>query len=130
VTRWRFFVLDEDDRILQVSEEYHETMGKYLGCSVWEFLPRAEQVLRPHFGEARSTGAVVERTVFYAGGTVDLRIVPSGGSLTVHVSGRTQLDVRTLGTLAASLRKIEAELAARAPAQHDRRARESLRALL
>lgn len=116
----RFFVVDADDRIVQVGEEYRESMARFLGHSLWEYLPRAESLFRPHFDEARETGHEVETTVFYAGGTVDLRIVPSAWNLAVHSTRRTELNVRTLGTLAESLRLIEAELTAREPARRDR----------
>ncbi len=125
----RFFVLDYDDRIVHVSEEYHETMGRFLGHSVWEYLPGAEKTFRAPFEEARRTGRPVEATLFYAGGLVDLRIVRSGDSLRVEQMRRTNLDFRTLGTLAAGLRRIEEELADRAPEQHDPRALASLRVL-
>lgn len=125
----RFFVLDADDRIVQVGEEYRESMARFLGHSLWEYLPQAELLVRPHLEQARQSGCEVEATVFYAGGTVDLRIVPSAGNLAVHSTRRTELNVRTLGTLAESLRLIEAELAAREPARHDRRAAGSLQVL-
>jgi hypothetical protein len=125
----RYFVLDAEDRIVQVSEKYHENMGRFLGHSVWEFLPRAEFLFRPHLEEARRTGGPVTTTVFYAGRTVDLRIIPSGNWLAVHPRSRTELNVRTLGTLAESLRRIEAELDAREPERRDPPAPVSLRAL-
>jgi hypothetical protein len=125
----RFFVLDTEDRIVQVSEKYHESMGRFLGHPVWEYLPRAEFLLRPHLEEARRTGRPVESTVFYAGRTVDLRIVPSGQSLAVHPTSRTELNVRTLATLAESLRRIVAELDAREPVRHDPQAPVSPQAL-
>lgn len=125
----RFFVLDAGDRIVQVSERYHENMGRLLGHPLWEYLPRAEFLFRPHLEEARRTGRPVESTIFYAGRTVDLRIVPSGESLTIHPKSRTELNVRTLATLAESLRQIEAELDAREPGRHDQPAPGSLQAL-
>jgi hypothetical protein len=125
----RFFVLDAEDRIVQVSEKYHENMGPFLGHPLWEFLPRAEFLFRPHLEEARRTGRPVESTIFYAGRTVDLRIVPSGESLAIHPTSRTELNVRTLATLAESLSRIEAELDAREPERRDPPAPASLQAL-
>lgn len=125
----RFFVLDAEDRIVQVSEKYHESMGRFLGHPVWEYLPRAEFLFRPHLEEARRTGRPVESTIFYAGRTVDLHIVPCGQSLAVHPTSRTELNVRTLATLAESLRRIEAELDAREPERLDPQARVSPQAL-
>jgi hypothetical protein len=123
------FVLDAENTIVQVGEEEVAAMAPFLGHSLWDYLPHGEEVLGPHFDEARRTAAEVESTVFYAGGTVALRLVPSGEVLVVHATRKTELDVRTLGTLAASLRTIERELAARAPAQPDRRALGSRQAL-
>ena len=128
--RPRFFVIDANDVIVQVSEEYQGSMGHFLGHPLWEYLPRAELLFRPHLEQARRTGEEVESMIFYAGGTVELRVVPAGESLTVYTARCTELNVRTLGTLAESLRSIERELAAREPAQPDRPALGSLRALL
>ena len=125
----RFFVLDADDRIVQIGEGSPRSMAGFLGHSLWEYLPQAESLVGAHFDEARQTGREVETTIFYAGGTLDLRIVPSAANLAVHSTRRTELNVRTLGTLVESLRLIEAELTARGPAPHDRPAGASLQAL-
>lgn len=122
------FVVDGDDRVVQVAEEDRETIGRYLGHSLWTFLPGAEALLAPFFDEARESAEVVESTVFYAGATHEVRIEPIGSTLAVRLSRRTELNAATLATLAESLRTIEAELAARAPARRDRRAPESRRA--
>jgi hypothetical protein len=123
------FVIDAENTIVQVGEEEVGRMAPFLGHSLWDYLPHGEEIFGPHFDEARRTAAEVETTVFYAGGTVALRIVPSGTGVVIHATRRTELDVRTLGTLASSLRTIERELAARAPAQPDRRALGSRQAL-
>ena len=125
----RFFVLDADDHIVQVGEGSPRSMARFLGHSLWEYLPQAEVLVRPYFDEARQTGREVETTIFYAGGTLDLRIVPSAANLAVRATRRTELNVRTLGTLAQSLRLIEAELAARESVPHDRPAGASLQVL-
>jgi hypothetical protein len=122
------FAVDSDDRIVQTCDE-HEGMAPFLGHPLWEYLPHAEAILGPHFDEARDSGEDVEATVYYAGALADLRIVPSGRALAVHVIRWAALDVRTLGTLASSLSSIEAELAARAPARHGRPAVASPQAL-
>jgi hypothetical protein len=122
------FVVDGEDRVVRVAEENRETIGRYLGHPLWTYLPRADELLTPYFDEARASGDVVESTVFYAGGTYDVRVEPSGSDLAVRLTRRTELDVRTLATLAESLRTIEAELAARAPARRDRRAPSSRQA--
>lgn len=122
------FVVDGEDRVVQVAEEDRETIGRYRGHPLWTYLAGAEELLTPYFEEARASGDVVESTVFYAGGTHDVRVEPSGSDLAVRLTRRTDLDVRTLATLAESLRTIEAELAARAHVPRDRRAPSSRQA--
>jgi hypothetical protein len=129
-TRAWSFVIDETDRIVQVGDEMPGGMEPFLGHPLWEYLPHGQAVFGPLFEEARATGHEVETVVYYAGGTVGVRIVPSGKkSLVVYATRRIELDVRTLGTLSASLRVIEQELDARAPARPDRRALGSQQAL-
>jgi hypothetical protein len=128
-TRAWSFVIDESDRIVQVGDEMPGGMEPFLGHQLWEYLPHGQAVFGPLFEEARTSGSEVETIVYYAGGTVGVRIVPSGKSLVVYATRRIELDVRTLGTLSASLRAIERELAARAPARPDRRALGSQQAL-
>jgi hypothetical protein len=122
------FAVDADDRIVQTCDRHGE-MAAFLGHSLWEYLPHAEPSLKPYFEEARRTGHAVDAAIFYAGGLVDVRILPNRHSLTVHVTRRVTLDLSSLRTLAESLSSIEAELAARAPARRDRRALASRRAL-
>jgi hypothetical protein len=125
----RAFVLDAADRIDLVTEDSHGNMARFVGHSLWEYLPGAEPVLGPYFDEARQTGSTIDTSVFYAGGTVELRIVPSGNSLAVRSTRLTELDVTTLARLERSLRRIEAELAARAPVRRDSPAPASPQAL-
>jgi hypothetical protein len=122
------FAVDAADRIVQTYDD-HQGMAAFLGHSLWEYLPRAEHALRPHFDEARRTGAVVEAALFYAGWLLDARIVPAGQYLAVQVTHHAALDVSCLRTLAASLRSIEEELAARSPGRRDRPGLASRRAL-
>jgi hypothetical protein len=123
-----YFVPTPDDVIAHVSEPLQGTMGRYIGHSVWVRLPGSEGVFRPYFEEARETGREVEFAAFYSGAILDVRVVPAGGSLTVYPTRRSELDVRTLATLNASLERIASELDARARAPHGRRALSSLRA--
>ena len=123
------FVVDGDDRIVRVADEHRATMARYLGHPLWIYLPGSEPLLSPIFEEARRAGEQVESTVFYAGGTVDVRVDPTGAMLAVQLRRRTELNVRTLETLAQSLRTIEAELAARERERPDRQAPASPRAL-
>ena len=124
-----FYVLDASDRITQVSPGLKAKLGSFLGHSIWEALPQAEPLFSPHFDEARESGREVEYTEFYAGTVARRRVVPSGEALTVFVTPIRELDVRTLGTLAESLRAIEAALAEQASERPDRPALASLRAL-
>jgi len=108
------FVLDADDRITYVRDWPDDHgMSPFVGRVLWERLPGAEQILREKLEEARHTGRESEFAVFYAGRTHSVRVVPAADGLGVHVEQMTKLDVRTLSTLAASLRQIESELAAR-----------------
>jgi hypothetical protein len=123
------YVLDDEDRIVDVRPRASHSLGPFVGQVLWGRLPGAEPLLRPRFDEARSTGEELAFTVYYAGSTDSIRVVPHGRRLDVHVERLTELDVTSLGTLAESLRRIEAELAARESAPHDRPAPASLRAL-
>ena len=128
-TRAWTFVIDEDDRIVQVGDEDPRGMAPFLGHQVWDYLPKGQAIFGPHFDRARATGSEVETIVYYSGATVSVRIVPAGRSLVVYATRQTEVDVRTLGTLYSSLMTIERELAARAPAPPDRRAHGSRQAL-
>jgi len=123
------FVVDRDDRIVQVDDASRTTIAPYLGHVLWTYLPEARPQLAPCLEEARESDEAIESTIFYAGATVDVRVVPVGACLAVQLERRTELDLRTLETLAASLRSIEAELAARAPVRRDRPAPASPQAL-
>ena len=122
-------VVDGADRIVRVAEQHRAAAAHYLGHPLWLYLPGAEPILGPYLEHARETGDVVESTIFYAGGTSDITVEASGAFLAVRLRRRTELDVRTLETLATSLRRIEEELAARGPARPGRPARASLQAL-
>jgi hypothetical protein len=113
------FVLDDDDRITYVRPGSPGGLSPFIGRLLWERLPGAEPLLRDKLDEARRTGRVIEFAVFYAGRTQAVRAVPAADGLALHVEQLTELDVRTLATLAESLLKIEAELAAREPGQLD-----------
>ena len=124
-----FIVLDKDDRVVQIGPDLQERMAPFLGHVLWEHIPDAEPLYAPGFDEARTLGRAVEFPVFYRGRAKQLRAVPAGDALAVHVEILSELDLRTLGTLAASLEKIETELAGRAYGPLDPPAPGSLRAL-
>lgn len=114
-----YFVLDDEDRIVFVPMGHADSMRPFLGQKLWGLLPGAEPLFRHRFNEARRTGQEVAFTTFYAGRTQFVRAVPADDGLAVHLEALTDLDVRSLSTLAESLLKIEAELAAREPVQPD-----------
>ena len=124
-----YFVLDDDDRVLYVSLEFHDTRGRGVGHVLWNHLPRAREVYEPHFIEARATGKPVEALIFYAGRLKRLLVIAGGDGLAVHVENLAELDVTNLGTLRLSLERIERALAGRGSAQLDSRARASLQVL-
>ena len=124
-----YFVLDDDDRVLFVSLEFHDTRGRGVGHVLWDHLPRAREVYEPHFSEARATGKPVEALIFYAGRLKRLLVIAGGDGLAVHVENLADLDVTNLGTLRLSLERIERALAGRGSAQLDSRARASLQVL-
>ena len=123
------YIIDGDDRIVTVVGHFEDTLGPFLGHSLWEVSPQADRLFAPHFAQARRTGREVEFTSFYAGRLARRRVVPTGQTLTVYVTLLEELDVRTLGTLSESLLRVEAELAVRASEQLDQRAPASLQAL-
>lgn len=124
-----YLVLDAEDRIVRVGPGLADAFDPFVGRVLWERLPGAEPLYRPHFDEARRTGRPVEFTVFYASELKHMRATPAGTELAVHVRRLRVLDVTTLGTLATSLREMTSELADRSPAPPDPPARGSLRAL-
>lgn len=124
-----YIVLDSNDRVIQVGADLRDQLAPFLGHVLWEHIPDAKPLYGPSFDEARRSGSEVEFPAFYRGRAQRLRAVPGGDTLAVHVERLSELDVTTLGTLAESLRQIEAELAARAPERLDRPAPSSLRAL-
>jgi hypothetical protein len=124
-----YFVLDDDDRIVHVSREFHDTRGRGVGHVFWDHLPRAQEVYGPLFAEARATGRPVEATIFYAGRLKRLLAIPGGDGLAVHVENLAELDVTSLATLTRSLEQLDAVLADRASEQRDRRSHASLQAL-
>jgi len=124
-----YFVLDDDDRVVHLSREFHDTRGRGVGYVFWDHLPRAREVYGPPFAEARATGRPVETTIFYAGRLKRLLAIPGADGLAVHVENLAELDVTSLGTLTRSLEQLDAVLADRASAPHDRQSHASLQAL-
>jgi hypothetical protein len=124
------YVLDGGDRIITAGGSLEDTIGPFLGHSLWDVSPQAKPLFAPHFAKARETGLTIEFTSFYAGVLARRRVVPTGQTLTVHVTPLEVLNVRTLGTLTASLRRIAAALADQASEPRGPRAPGSLQAQL
>jgi PAS domain-containing protein len=124
-----YFVLADDDRILYVSQAFHDTRGRGVGHVFWDHLPSAREVYGPHFDEARATGRPVEALIFYAGRLKRLVVIPGGDGLAVHIENLVEVDVTSLASLLRSLEELDSALADRASEQPDRRSRASLRAL-
>ena len=124
-----YFVLDDDDRVVHLSREFHDTRGRGVGHVFWDHLPRAREIYGPSFAEARATGRPVETTIFYAGRLKRLLAIPGGDGLAVHVENLAELDVTSLATLTRSLEQFDVVLADRASEPHDRQSRVSLQAL-
>ncbi len=124
-----YVVLDADDRIAYVSAAFQEELGRWIGHVLWDHLPKADQVYGPVFDEARTTGRTIESVVFYSGRVKRLTVTPAADGLAVHVERLAELDVRTLGTLVASLERIAAVLSAPEHERHGSRAPASLQAL-
>jgi hypothetical protein len=124
-----YVVLDDDDRIIHVSQPLRSGLAPWLGHVLWDHLPGARGVCSPCFEEARVSGQPVESVVFYSGRVERLTAIPASDGLAVHVERLAELDVTTLGTLTQSLAQIEAALAARASVQPDQQSPVSPRAL-
>ena len=124
-----YVVLDDNDRVVHVSQPFHDTRGRGVGHVFWDHLPGAREIYEPHLAEARATGRPVEAVIFYAGRLKRLLAIPGGDGLAVHIENLVELDVTSLGTLTRSLQRLDAELADRACEQHGRRSHASLRAL-
>ena len=124
-----YFVLDDHDRVVHLSREFHDTRGRGVGYVFWDHLPRAREIYGPSFAEARATGRPVETTIFYAGRLKRLLAIPGGDGLAVHVENLAELDVTSLATLTRSLEQLDAVLADRASELPDRRSHASLQAL-
>lgn len=124
-----FYVIDADDRLIQVTAGLHEAMSQCLGNSLWECFPRADDIFGAHFIEARESGRELEFKTFYAGAAMRIRVVPAGESLTVYPERLAELNLTTIGTLIVSLLRIESALAGQESEPPDPPARASLRAL-
>ena len=124
-----YVVLDDDDRVVHVSQPFHDTRGRGVGHVFWDHLPEAREIYGPHLAEARETGRPVEALIFYAGRLKRLLAIPGGDGLALHIENLGELDVTSLGTLTQSLQRLDDVLAGRASVQHGRRSHASLRAL-
>ena len=107
----RWIVLDEEDRIVDVSDDAEPIFGSLLGESLWERFPAAGAVFAPYCDEARRTGRDVELVEFFEGTLKRVRYSPSGSRVRATWEILAAVDVSSLDTLQESLRAINAALA-------------------
>jgi hypothetical protein len=107
----RWIVLDEDDRIVDVSEEAEPVFGPLLGESLWERFPTARDVFAPYCEQARRTGQDVEVVEFFEGTLKRVRYSPRGSRVTAIWENLAAVDVSSLAALQSSLRAVVAALA-------------------
>ena len=105
-----WIVLDEEDRIVDVSEDVEPVFGPLLGESLWEHFPTARPVFAPYCEQARRTGEAVELVKFFEGTLKRVRYAPHGSQLTATWEVLAAVDVSSLDALQESLRSIVAAL--------------------
>jgi hypothetical protein len=109
VTQW--IVLDEEDRIVDVSENAVDVFGPLKGESLWETFPRAGEVFAPYCERARRTGEVVELVKFFEGTLKHVRYSPEGSRVTAIWENLASVDVSSVESLRHSLLEIADMLA-------------------
>jgi hypothetical protein len=103
VPRTPFLVLDECYTVVEVSEPARAELGLLLGRNLWELLPDAEPLFRPHYEEAWRTGEPVEFVQFYGGRVRRVHAHAQRGRLEVFWELLAQLDTVTLEGLRSSV---------------------------
>ena len=109
VTQW--IVLDEDDRIVEVSENAADVFGPLKGESLWETFPSAREVFGPYCDRARRTGEVVELVKFFEGTLKHVRYAPQGSRVLAIWENLASVDVSSVESLRHSLLEIADMLA-------------------
>jgi hypothetical protein len=109
VTQW--IVLDEEDRIVDVSENAVDVFGPLKGESLWETFPSARAVFAPYCERARRTGEVVELVKFFEGTLKHVRYTPEGSRVIAIWENLASVDVSSVESLRHSLLEIADMLA-------------------
>jgi hypothetical protein len=104
VTQW--IVLDEDDRIVEVSENAEPVFASLLGESLWDAFPNAAEVFAPYCERARRTGEVVELVRFFEGTLKRVRYTPDGSRVIAIWENLASVDVSSVESLRDSLLEI------------------------
>jgi hypothetical protein len=122
-----YVVLDEDNRVVDVSPAARARFGPLLGKNVLDCFPDSRPLFHPQYERARRTGEVVEFAQYYDGYVVNLKVVPDGHRLTVYWETLCTLDVLTLDGLRASLQNAVQALAVTEETRRHDTVRRSLR---
>jgi hypothetical protein len=122
-----YIVLDDCDRIVEVSDFAMPVFGSFLDQSVWNCFPGSRSLYEPHYSRARRTGAPVEFAQYYDGRVMRVKAVPNGSTITLSYEIVAILDVLTLEGLRESLDSAVAALFAAEEAIHREHVRTSLR---
>jgi hypothetical protein len=101
VNRW--IVLDEEDRVVEVSEDARPEFEPLLGERLWETFPDASEVFGPYCERARLTGEVVELVRFFEGTLKRVRYSPEGSRVTATWEVLAAVDVSSVENLRRSL---------------------------
>ena len=109
VSQW--VVLDEEDRIVEVSENAESIFGPLMGVSLWETFPNAREVFAPYCDRARRTGEVVELVRFFEGTLKRVRYAPQGSRVIATWENLATVDVSSVESLRHSLLEIADMLA-------------------
>jgi hypothetical protein len=96
-------VLDERYNVVAVGDAALAEFGQLLGRNLWEGLPGAEQLFRPHYESAWRTREPVEFVQFYEGRVEQVRAVPRDDRLEISWTVLAQLDTLTLDGLRSSI---------------------------
>jgi hypothetical protein len=101
LTQW--IVLDEGDRIVDVSENADPVFASLLGQSLWDAFPNAREVFGPYCDRARRTGEVVELVKFFEGTLKRVRYAPDGSRVIAIWENLGSVDVSSVESLRNSL---------------------------
>ena len=109
VSRW--IVLDENDRIVEMSDDARREFEPLVGQSLWERFPSASEIFAPYCEHARRTGEVVELVKFFEGTLKRVRYAPEGSRITASWEVLAAVDVSSVESLRRSLLEMADALA-------------------